>query len=238
MRTFPAILLAIASIGMLIASPGQAQITAKATSAKQTPSQPAEKLSAEYVDLAGSQQNADALLVGLRTGKSITLTADPSGPTPAAAPATFFPATRKLGIGEINIALSLAKADLAKLGISNPTPAQLAAALNGGTITAANGAITTMPGVLAQRKSGMGWGDIANNMGYRLGELISASKTDKNPKGKSGEANAIGVNHASADGKPGQSHSESSGKSSGHGNSGGGNSGNGGGGGGGGGRGK
>jgi hypothetical protein len=48
-------------------------------------------------------------------------------------------------------------------------------------IITAKGSVT-MAGVLAQRQSGLGWGQIANNMGVKLGSVVSASKTDKAAK--------------------------------------------------------
>ena len=177
-----------------------------ATSASKTTT----KLATVYVELAGSPQNADALIAGLRTGSSITLVASIDSANPLAPPATFTPATGKLSIGNINIALSLAKQ-----GITNPTPAQLAAALNGGTISTANGTVT-MTGILTQRQSGMGWGQIANAMGVKLGALVSASKTDKaGNKGADaddGKATKADVEH----GKSASAHSNASGNSGGN----------------------
>ncbi|MEO8118615.1 MAG: hypothetical protein ABI606_04740 [Rhodoferax sp.] len=170
---------------------------------------PATKLAAQYSTLAGSTSNADALVAGLRDDTEVKLVGSPSVPS-----ASFSPATGKLGYGNINIALSLAKADLAKQGITSPTPSQLAAALNGGLVTTATGTVT-MAGVLAQRQTGLGWGQIANAMGVKLGSLVSASKTDKaGPK-------AERVAKADAAAKSGQAHANS-GKGSAGGNSGGG----------------
>src|SRR6185312_1250957 len=45
---------------------------------------------------------------------------------------TFTPDTGKMGYGNVKIALSLAEASLAKAGITDPTAAEVAAALNGG----------------------------------------------------------------------------------------------------------
>ena len=150
--------------GALIGSPTWAQTSTSTSSV--------DKLTAQYSTLAGSQENANSLIIGLRDGKNVLLT------NPTAPSVTFTPPTSKLGYGNINIALSLAKADLARQGITNPTPAQLAAALNGGTIVTATGTVT-MAGVLAQRQAGMGWGQIADAMGVKLGSIVSASKTDK-----------------------------------------------------------
>lgn len=199
--------LAVAAVGMLSASAAWSQ-TAVVTSTKQS-TQPELKLSTQYSALAGSQRNADSLIAGLRDGKNILLLSSLTGPNPTAPSVTFTPATGKLGYGNINIALSLAKADLARLGIVNPTPAQLAAALNGGTITTASGTVT-MAGVLAQRQSGMGWGQIAQARGVTLGSLVSGSKTDK--AGKK-EVPFSSIQQSNAPGKSEQAHSGNQGNS-------------------------
>ena len=142
-------------------------------------SRPADKLEAQYAVLAGSEQNAESLIAGLRDGKQVLLLATPDSTNPDAASLTFTPLTPKLGYGNINIALSLVQADLAKVGITAPTPEQLAAALNGGEVTTEDGQTITFAGILAQRQSGMGWGAIANAMGVKLGAVVSASKTNK-----------------------------------------------------------
>ena len=85
-------------------------------------------------------------------------------------------------MGEVGIALSLAKASLAQQGITNPTPAQLSAALNGGVITSST-STTSVAGVLTQRQEGSGWGQIAQSLGVKLGAGVSASKKDKSKAG-------------------------------------------------------
>lgn len=179
----------------------------------------AAKLSSQYSSLAGSSQNSKALVSGLRDGSPVTLVSSPVGPNPPAPSATFTPATSPLGYGSINIALSLAKADLAKAGITNPTPSQLAAALNGGPITTDKG-VVTLSGVLAQRQAGLGWGQIANAMGVKLGALVSASKSQKaTHRAKSGRHHK-----GKTSGKAGKSHGTShrGGHDGGHGGHGGG----------------
>jgi hypothetical protein len=134
------------------------------------------KLVSRYSTFAGSPANAESLVNGLQSGSSITLV--PRGaPGPAKQAVSFTSATTHLGLGEVNITLALAKAELSKLGISKPTPEQLQAALNGGTLTAPKGTRVTLIGVLAQRQSGQGWGHIAKSMGVHLGSVVSASKT-------------------------------------------------------------
>ncbi len=97
-------------------------------------------------------------------------------PPPAAPPPTSAPST-KLGQGEQDISLALAKAELSKLGITHPTSAQLDAALHGGTVRTARGKSVQLTGVLTQRQSGMGWGQIAHAMGLKLGAVVSAAKS-------------------------------------------------------------
>lgn len=219
-----------------------------------TSTRPAEKLEAQYAVLAGSERNAESLITGLRDGKQVLLLATPDSTNPDAASVTFMPAAGKLGYGNINVALSLVQADLAKQGITAPTPEQLAAALNGGTVVTDTGETVTFAGILAQRQSGMGWGAIANAMGVKLGAVVSASKTNK-PLSAFKATNAQKTKNVSTTttsterGKSAQSNGNSSdsrgnsgnsGKGGGGGNSGGGGGGSGGGnsGGGGGGRGK
>ena len=108
-----------------------------------------EKLVERYTDLAGSEQNAKALVVGLRESSEFTLK---SGSTTT----TIDPPTEKMGFGNIDNALALTQASLEKRGIKDPTPEQVKIALTD---------------VLQQRADGSGWGEIANSMGFRLGEL-------------------------------------------------------------------
>lgn len=64
-----------------------------------------------------------------------------------------------------DFATNIAKADLAKQGIADPTSAEL------GKATA---------NVQGLRDSGMGWGAIANSLGLRLGDVVSAANKAKN----------------------------------------------------------
>lgn len=111
----------------------------------------------QYTNLAGSTANAESLVDGLRDGKQVTLTS--GGST-----TTFTPPTSKMGNGNVNIALALTDASLKQQGITNPTTDQLKTALNN---------------VLAQRASGKGWGEIANAMGFKLGDVMRSERADK-----------------------------------------------------------
>jgi hypothetical protein len=136
------------------------------------------RLASRYSAFAGSDANARALVTGLREDTTVALA--PTGTDQTGA--TFDPATGKLGFGNINIALSLAQKELGTLGITQPSPTQIRAALNGGTIQTTSGS-QTLPGVLTLRSQGMGWGQIANSLGFKLGDVVSASHTDRSRAG-------------------------------------------------------
>ncbi|QCB46286.1 hypothetical protein [Hydrogenophaga sp. PAMC20947] len=63
-----------------------------------------------------------------------------------------------------DFATHLALADLSKQGITNPTPAEVNAAVQS---------------IQAQRTSGMGWGEIAHSLGLKLGPVVSAANRAK-----------------------------------------------------------
>lgn len=118
-----------------------------------------EQLVDKYTPLAGSAANADTLVGGLRNGRAFTLDG-----------VTFDTPTKKMGNGEVNIALSLAEKEL---GTSTPSAQQLQAALIG---TSAN------PGILALRAEGKGWGEIAHSMGIKLGEVMRPEKAERHAR--------------------------------------------------------
>ena len=110
--------------------------------------QNADTLVERYAGLAGSEKNAQALVTGLRDSSTIKLDS-----------VTIEPPTPKMGYGNIDNALALAEASLKD--IDNPTPQQLKSALMG---------------VLDMRADGMGWGQIANSLGFRLGDVKRAER--------------------------------------------------------------
>jgi len=115
----------------------------------------------QFGDFAGSRNNLDSLVTGLRTGNRITLTSRTQT-------VKFSAPTKPMGYGNITRSLDLAQRELAAQGIRNPTPTQLQAALSGGTVTGAHGPVN-LPGVLQLRSSGMGWGQIAHAVGVSPG---------------------------------------------------------------------
>ena len=85
---------------------------------------------------------------------------------------TFTPLTGNMGLGNVDIALGFAQAQLVELGLGNPaTPGQLLASLMGGEVeygTSNPKSKKTLPGILALRASGKGWGQIAGDLGFKL----------------------------------------------------------------------
>lgn len=161
-----------------------------ATGANAGQTQVATRIASSFDSLAGSRDNSLALVWALRNGTSVTLAAPSdsttgatgttgtgSGTTGASTGTTITPPTGKMGWGEVFISLALAKAELANMGITNPTPDQLQAALAGGDITGADGTTTTVKGVLEMRADGMGWGQIAQAEGTKLGPVVSSLKS-------------------------------------------------------------
>lgn len=117
--------------------------------------QSTEQLVRDYTELAGSKKNAESLVYGLRDGTEVQLTSK------QARDAEFTPPTGKMGNGNVNIALSLARASLAEEGITDPTPRQLESAVMD---------------VLELRADGKGWGQISQSMGFKLGDVMRADK--------------------------------------------------------------
>ena len=146
------------------------------TTSSSASSVPANKLASEFSSFAGSTDNAKALVTGLRSGSSIMLTPGGAGGSST----TFTPPTKPMGFGNVNISLALAQASLTNLGITNPTPEQIKAALTGGSVTTSK--TTTLPGILTLRSEGKGWGVIAKSLDLNLGKVVSGTKTEKSEK--------------------------------------------------------
>ena len=173
------------------------QTTTTATTATSSPASASSTTTTnKYVDAfapwAGSTANAQSLMDGLHAGTAITLTGattstsgGSTGTTVVADQLTFAPASGPMSVRQASIALAMAQQSLAAQGIAEPTPSQIAAALNGGSITvgttgtqagtgtAATANTVALPGVLSLRASHMGWGKIANTLGFKLGPVIS-----------------------------------------------------------------
>ena len=140
-----------------------------------------DKISSDFNSFLGA--DSKAVVTGLRNGTPITLTTTAPGATPGAPPVTttttITPPTGKMGFGNVFISLALAKQQLSQAGITQPTPSQLQAALTGGSITTGTGATATttnLQGILTMRSENMGWGQIAQKLGVKLGSVVSGLK--------------------------------------------------------------
>ncbi len=136
-------------------------------------------LVSDYTTWAGSPANSQSLVNGLHSGTPVTLQSAGSSTTTDAV--TFSTPTQNMGWGSVSKALSLAEANLAAMGITNPTPQQIQTALTGGTITTIQGTTTQttqVNGVLTMRNQGMGWGQIAQKLNLQPGATFKPSRVE------------------------------------------------------------
>ncbi len=207
--------------------------TMNETTANQGQTNVINKISGDFNSFLGA--DSKAVVTGLRSGTPITLTSTTATPstTPGGLPVTtttntvITPPTGQMGFGNVYISLALAKQQLSTLGITQPTPQQLQAALTGGTITqttesGATAATTTnLQGVLTMRSQNMGWGQIAQKLGFKLGPVVAGMKSANHSLVSTAAASSKGGGVTSASGQSGASDSgivSGSGKP--HGNSG------------------
>jgi len=169
-QTAPALTTEASRMDSLAASQGQNKVI--------------DKISGEFSSFLGTDSRA--IIVGLRSGTPINLTTttpSPTGGLPVTTMTTITPPTGKMGFGNVFISLALAKQQLSQVGITQPTPSQLQAALLGGQITTGTGTAATtanFPGILTLRSEGMGWGQIAHQLNMNLGKVVSRLKASNN----------------------------------------------------------
>jgi len=189
----PVLTLLCASLLTAFAAQAIAQTSPTTATTTTSTSTEATRLANRYASFAGSESNAEALVNALRDGTSATLdttttttVTNPDGSTSTSTtttPTAIQPATGKMGWGNVNVALALAQDELKQMGITQPTTDQINAVLNGGTVTLADGTTQTMQGVLALRAEGEGWGQISNTLGFKLGDVVSASNNGHSQAG-------------------------------------------------------
>lgn len=155
-------------------------------SASQGETKVVDKISSDFSSFLGA--DSKAVVTGLRNGTPITLTSSvPNATTGVTTTDTTIinPPTGKMGHGNVFISLALAKQQLGEMGITEPTPQQLQSALTGGPITTTTGTTATgtpmtstenLDGILTMRSQNMGWGQISQKLGYKLGPVISSMK--------------------------------------------------------------
>ena len=109
---------------VLLATPGTAQSQAPTVGHAFT----AERLAAQYARLAGSEENALALVMALRTGEPVKLAYPAEGS--ALGILLLEPPTGPMAWGDVASSLHLAQTMLARVGVANPNAEQLEASLS------------------------------------------------------------------------------------------------------------
>jgi hypothetical protein len=112
-------------------------------------------LSSQYSGWAGGKSNADALVNGLQSGKTVMLVTQGSNNTRSLA---GFTPPAPMSEEQVGAALAKAKSTLAGMGIRQPSADQIQAALIGGEVELGNGrtklvqgSVVTMPEAVAAR---------------------------------------------------------------------------------------
>jgi hypothetical protein len=124
---------------------------------------PPESLAERFADLAGSTDAASQVVAGLRSGGDFSITRDvetvqPDGSIVIETVETAVAnANDAMGFGEINNALTLADA-----------------LVESGAFADVGAALGDPDGILQLRADGLGWGEIAQELGFNLGALVSA----------------------------------------------------------------
>jgi hypothetical protein len=97
-------------------------------------------IAAQFTRLAGSEENALALVKALRDGERVTLVAEAGG-TKVPVMTTFELPGGKMSWDNVMISLALARDSLTRAGILYPTGEELEAALLGGDVATTRGSV-------------------------------------------------------------------------------------------------
>ena len=147
---------------------GIGQAAAAATLAAHTKHEPNDRvhavvvanLAASFRTIAGSRENARALVEALHEGRRVRLVGPSTAEFPAVVTA-FDPPTGEMTWNDVKLALMLARDALMAAGITRPVHQQLHAALMGGEVQPRGRRPMTLRGVLQMRAEGMNWGRVA-----------------------------------------------------------------------------
>ena len=120
------------------------------------------QIAAGFVNFAGSEENAAALVSALHDGRNVELNypTREAPDTPVLVKIETPPIP--MAANDVRMALMLARDALVNIGVSRPTPEQLRAVLMGGELTTPSGRHVRMRGVLTMRSEGFNWGRIAS----------------------------------------------------------------------------
>ena len=119
-------------------------------------------IAAGFRTLAGSTENARALVEALRKGRAVRLLAsdvDTCGVMPSMTLVEL--PTEPMKWNDVKMALMLTRDALMGAGITRPTHSQVQAALLGGVVVPRGRRPVNLRGVLTMRAEGMNWGRIA-----------------------------------------------------------------------------
>ncbi len=121
------------------------------------------KIAAGFVNLAGSEDNAVALVEALYHGHPVNLVA-PSAIQDGMLPAvtTIDPPADPMEWNDVRMALILTRDALVSVGIVRPSGEQLRVVMMGGEFVAPSGRLVGFRGVLQMRSEGFNWGRIAS----------------------------------------------------------------------------
>ena len=121
------------------------------------------KIASGFINLAGSEENAVALVEALFHAEPVKLVY-PSAPSEDGTPSvtTIEPPTAPMEWNDVRMALMLARDALVSVGISRPSGELLRTALLGGDFVAPSGRLVNFRGVLQMRAEGHNWGRIAS----------------------------------------------------------------------------
>lgn len=129
-----------------------------ASAQSQDPDPEAQKVATRFLKLAGSEENAVALVLALRHGVGVHLFADDA---PAAESVAIEIDSPPMAYNEVRVALLHVQDVLVRAGYTRPSAEQVRAALLGGDIRTAEGRPLHLRGILPMRHDGLSWVDVA-----------------------------------------------------------------------------
>ncbi len=120
------------------------------------------KIAAGFVGLAGSDDNAVALVEALRAGAAVRLFYPGATPDDVPQEVAIEPPTDPMEWHDVRMTLMLARDALMGFGVLRPSGEQLHAVLLGGEAAVPGGRIVAFRGVLRMRAEGFHWGRVAS----------------------------------------------------------------------------
>jgi hypothetical protein len=121
----------------------------------------AARLAARFAHLAGSDENAMALVLALHSASAVRLATERGGRLPEMI--SLVPPTPPMPWNEVRITLLNVQDLLVRARILKPTLEQLHAALVGGELDHPQGGRLPVRGVLQMRAEGLSWMDVARS---------------------------------------------------------------------------